>query len=101
MAGKLHALLTRRYAKGRDWYDLVWYLSQRPPVAPNLTLLQNALDQTQGAERVDARRWIDEVRGRLLAIDTKALFDDVAPFLERPQDAALITRENLLGLLEH
>jgi hypothetical protein len=101
MAGKLHALLTRRYAKGRDWYDLVWYLSQRPPVAPNLTLLQNALDQTQGAERVDARRWIDEVRGRLLAIDTKALFDDVGPFLERPKDAALITRENLLGLLEH
>jgi hypothetical protein len=37
----------------------------------------------------------------LLAIDTKALFDDVGPFLERPKDAALITRENLLGLLEH
>jgi len=25
--------------------------------------------------------------------------DDVRPFLERPQDAALLTRENLLGLL--
>jgi hypothetical protein len=100
LAGKVHALLTRRYAKGRDWYDLVWYLSQRPPVAPNLTLLQNALDQTQGADRVDARRWMDEVRGRLRAIDIQALLEDVGPFLERPQDAALITRENLLGLLE-
>jgi predicted nucleotidyltransferase component of viral defense system len=101
MAGKVHALLTRRYAKGRDWYDLVWYLSQRPPVAPNLTLLQNALDQTQGANRVDARRWMDEVKRRLLAWDMQALVEDVEPFLERPQDAALITRENLLGLLEH
>jgi hypothetical protein len=100
LAGKVHALLTRRYAKGRDWYDLVWYLSQRPPVSPNLTLLQHALDQTQGANRVDARRWMDEVRGRLRAMDTKALLEDVGPFLERPQDAALITRENLLGLLE-
>jgi hypothetical protein len=100
MAGKLHALLTRRYAKGRDWYDLIWYLSQRPAVAPNLAILQNALDQTQGADRVDARRWMEEVRSRLLVMDMKALLEDVGPFLERPQDATLITRENLLGLLE-
>lgn len=85
MAGKVHALLTRHYAKGRDWYDLVWYLSQRPPVTPNLALLQNALDQTQGADRVDARRWREEVMDRLAAIDIKALLEDVGPFLERPQ----------------
>ncbi len=99
MAGKVHALLTRRYAKGRDWYDLVWYLSQRPPVSPNLALLQNALDQTQGAGRFDARRWREEVSGRLATQDVKALLDDVGPFLERPQDATMITRDNLLGLL--
>jgi hypothetical protein len=29
-----------------------------------------------------------------------ALRDDVAPFLERPQDASLITSENLLTLLQ-
>ena len=92
-------MLTCRYAKGRDWYELVWYLSQRPPVTLNLTLLQNALDQTRGADRVDARRWAEEVRDRLLVLDTKALVDDVGPFLERPPDATLITRENLLGLL--
>jgi hypothetical protein len=99
MAGKVHALLTRRYAKGRDWYDLMWYRSQRPPVTPNLTLLQNALDQTQGPAAIDARRWMEEAQDRLLAIDTKSLLEDVGPFLERPQDATLMTRENLLGLL--
>jgi len=99
MAGKLRALLTRRYAKGRDWYDLVWYLSQRPPLSPNLRLLQNALDQTQGAGRIAARRWREEVMGRLAKMDIKALLDDIGPFLERPQDAMMITRENLLGLL--
>lgn len=99
MAGKVHAVLNRRYAKGRDWYDLVWYLSQRPPLAPNLPLLQNALDQTKGVDRLDARQWMQAVRDRLLETDIKALVDDVGPFLERPRDVALLTRENLLGLL--
>ena len=47
LAGKLHAAISRTYAKGRDWYDLMWYLSHRPPVAPNLPMLQNALEQTR------------------------------------------------------
>ena len=28
-----------------------------------------------------------------------AVAEDVRPFLERPQDAGLLTRENLVGLL--
>ena len=62
MAGKLHALLTRGYPKGRDWYDLIWYRSRRPPVEPNAHFLQNALDQTQGAgtgRPIGARYWRD------------------------------------------
>jgi hypothetical protein len=34
-AGKLHAILCRRWAtrvKGRDWYDLVWYVGRHPEV---------------------------------------------------------------------
>ena len=100
LAGKLHALLTRKYAKGRDWYDLMWYLSQRPPVAPNLDLLQNALDQTQGAGVSDAHSWRGLVARRLDMLNLQAVRDDVVPFLERPQDAALLTSENIKGLLE-
>lgn len=99
LAGKLHAAITRKYAKGRDWYDLLWYLSQRPPVQPNLPLLQQALDQTQGAGHSNALDWEVLVRARLAALDLKAIGDDVRPFLERPQEAELLTRDNLLGLL--
>lgn len=98
LAGKLHAAITRKYAKGRDWYDLVWYLSQRPPVEPNLPLLQNALDQTLRTGRHDARDWPALVRTRLGTFDIDAIGDDVRPFLERPQDADLLTRKNLMGL---
>jgi len=99
LAGKLHAAIARKYAKGRDWYDLVWYLSQRPPVSPNLPLLQNALDQTQGVGRHNASLWRELVRERLAALDLQAVCDDVGPFLERPQDVALLTRDNLNVLL--
>jgi hypothetical protein len=99
LAGKLHAVITRKYAKGRDWYDLVWHLSQRPPVSPNLPFLQNALDQTHGAGRLSALTWKELVRERLAALKMPAVRDDVGPFLERPHDAALLTRENLEALL--
>ncbi len=99
LAGKLHAAITRKYAKGRDWYDLMWHLSQRPPVAPNLPLLQNALDQTEGAGRHDARAWWALVRARLANLAMPAIRDDVGPFLERPQDADLLTLDNLEKLL--
>ncbi len=100
LAGKLHALLTRKYVKGRDWYDLLWYRSHRPPVSPNLDLLQNALDQTQGVGRRNAASWRKLVQARLAALNMQAVRDDVSPFMERPQDAALLTRENFEGLLQ-
>jgi len=99
LSGKLHALICRKYAKGRDWYDLLWYLSQRPPVTPNLPFLQNTLDQTQGTENRKASDWKLLTKARLKSFDPKALAADVRPFLERPQDAALLTQENLLALL--
>jgi hypothetical protein len=46
LAGKLHAILQRPYTKGRDIYDLLWYLSDPEWPPPNLVLLNNALQQT-------------------------------------------------------
>ncbi len=100
LAGKLHAAITRKYTKGRDWYDLLWYFSHLPPVEPNLALLQNALDQTQGSGRYDAASWPALVQARLATMNMQAVRDDVSAFLERPQDAALLTRDNLEELLQ-
>jgi predicted nucleotidyltransferase component of viral defense system len=43
MSGKMHALLCRNYAKGRDWYDFSWYVKNN--YSPNLKFLENALNQ--------------------------------------------------------
>jgi len=101
LAGKLHAVLARRFTKGRDLYDLLWYLAdpQWPP--PNLELLNNALEQTSWAgPRLDSGSWRRVVAARLEQIDWTAAVQDARPFLERPDEAALLTREHLLNLLK-
>ncbi|MDD2237803.1 MAG: nucleotidyl transferase AbiEii/AbiGii toxin family protein [Kiritimatiellae bacterium] len=99
MAGKIHALIARAYPKGRDWYDLLWYGARRPPVEPNRTLLQHALDQTEGQGRVDAGRWRESIARKLERLDEDALRRDVESFLERPEDAHLLTKENWMAVL--
>jgi len=99
-AGKLHAVLTRRYIKGRDIYDLIWYLSDRTWPEPNIELLNNALRQTNwDGPEVTSTNWPELVRQRVETFRWKQVVDDVRPFLERPEDVALMTKENLLGLL--
>jgi predicted nucleotidyltransferase component of viral defense system len=100
-AGKLHAVLVRRYVKGRDIYDLVWYLSDRTWPKPNVELLNNALRQTNwDGPEVTLANWRELVRQRVETFRWKQVAEDVRPFLERPEDAALLTKENLLSLLQ-
>lgn len=100
LAGKLHALLQRPYLKGRDLYDLVWYLSDPDWPAPNLTLLNNALLQTgwQGGQLSD-HNWRSVTHQRLETISWERALDDVRPFLAPGTDASLLARESVLGLL--
>ncbi len=78
----------RKYTKGRDFYDLVWYLGKK--VAPNIELLNNAVIQT---EKKDMKLTEDNYRGflakRVKEADFTAARKDVERFLaeipKRPQ----------------
>lgn len=100
LAGKLHAILQRPYTKGRDIYDLFWYLSAPDWPAPNLTLLQNALKQTGWTGTYpDEENWRYVVRERLLALPWDQAVADVRPFLASGAGLELLTRENMLRVL--
>jgi len=100
LAGKLHALLQRRYAKGRDLYDLLWYLSDPAWPAPNLILLNSALEQMgRAGPDVTAESWPGIVRERLKGLAWDRVVADVRPFLEPGTDPSLLTPENLLRVL--
>jgi predicted nucleotidyltransferase component of viral defense system len=99
-AGKLHAILQRQYAKGRDLYDLMWYLSDPNWPEPNLVFLKNALIQTGWQGSLPASdTWQRMIYERLKSLDWKAALSDVRPFLERVEDIDLLTLENLARLL--
>jgi hypothetical protein len=100
LAGKLHAILTRRYIKGRDCYDLMWYLADRSWPEPNLEWLNNALTQTgwQGPV-VKTDNWRTLVRSRVESFVWKRVADDVGPFLERAEEVRLLSKDNILSLL--
>ena len=100
LAGKLHAVLQRPYSKGRDIYDLVWFLSDPDWPLPNLAFLNEALWQTgwSGVEMTPAN-WRHVVSERLELLDWNHVAADMRPFLERAEDIELVDRETALRLL--
>jgi hypothetical protein len=101
LAGKIHAILCRSYSKGRDLYDLAWYLADRSWPSPNVTLLGNALDQTRPDLAVGrGEDWQHLVAARLASVDWDQARADVRPFLEHAHEEALLTYENLSALVE-
>lgn len=100
LAGKLHAILQRPFVKGRDWFDLVWYLSDPAWPVPNLIMLTHALAQTGwNGQALDAESWRVAVANRLSSLVWDHVYSDVAPFLASPIDRNLLNREALLRLL--
>lgn len=97
MAGKVHAILARRYDKGRDWYDLLWYLGRR--IEPNLEQLQAALDQVPSAHCSNAADWVEGVRRKTETVAWPQVRIDVERFLERPAEASLLAAENIQNAL--
>lgn len=100
LAGKLHAILQRPHAKGRDLYDLLWYLSDPGWPPPNLVMLNHALRQTSPQHpSLSEQDWRSAVRTRLETLDWERVQADVTPFLERSDEIRLLTRENLFRFL--
>ncbi len=100
LAGKLHAVLQRSYLKGRDLYDLLWYLSDPNWPSPNLTLLNHALLQTHWTGKpLVKNNWRTAVRKRLKTVEWQRVVNDARPFLEPSVDLNLLTHENLLRVL--
>jgi predicted nucleotidyltransferase component of viral defense system len=99
-AGTLHALLSRKYVKGRDVYDLVWYLSDRTWPEPNLDLLNNALVQSQWqGDKMTADNWRQNIIAAVTKYDWDKVFADARPFMERQQDLDMLTRDAVVKLL--
>lgn len=100
LAGKLHAVLQREYVKGRDWYDLYWYLSQPQWASPNVAMLNSALVQS-GWEKGDitANNWRGYVLERLELLDWTQAVADVQRFLMKQEELIVFNKDTIRNLL--
>ncbi|MDZ4168031.1 MAG: nucleotidyl transferase AbiEii/AbiGii toxin family protein [Coriobacteriia bacterium] len=95
LAGKVAAVLTREWVKGRDVYDLVWYATNTEWPSPNLAYLQASVRQSGWAGPV-----VTEANWRSLAwkrlsedADWREVRRDVERFVQRAGDVELVTPE--------
>ena len=99
MAGKLNAVMFRKYSKGRDFYDLLWYLTKN--IKPNIKLLNNGIIQTQKEDmEITEENWKEHVLKSLRSLDYEKIQKDVSPFLIDRNESELIklsTFEKLLS----
>ncbi|MCK4608314.1 MAG: nucleotidyl transferase AbiEii/AbiGii toxin family protein [Gammaproteobacteria bacterium] len=82
-AGKSHALLCRKYVKGRDWYDFTWYVKKA--VKPNFAFLTSSIDQ-QGPWKkqhitITPDWFLTALKNKIATLDWKKAISDVGPFL--------------------
>lgn len=86
-AGKMHALLFRRWrkrVKGRDWFDFEWYVRQGTSL--NLAHLEARARQSgdwQGG-RLSRTDFMALLRERIRSLDVPAAKADVLPFVSSP-----------------
>jgi predicted nucleotidyltransferase component of viral defense system len=100
-AGKLHAVLQRSYPKGRDIFDLWWYLTQPDWPQPNLIQLNAALTQSnwQGPT-LTSDNWRVFIRQRVAESDWKEnIIRDLQTFIIDPDYTDQLNKDTLLALL--
>jgi predicted nucleotidyltransferase component of viral defense system len=101
-AGKMHAILCRRWktrAKGRDWYDLVWYAANHPEL--HLEHLEQRMRQTghwQGEKPLTPDAFKEMINKRIESLDADQAGRDVEPFVRNPDTLVLWSKDFFLDV---
>lgn len=96
-AGKVHATLCREWkgrVKGRDWYDLVWFVSRN--VSLNLDYLEKRMQQSgfwNKKQKLTPDELIKLFDKKISDLDIKSAKDDIINFIKDPSKVALWSKD--------
>jgi predicted nucleotidyltransferase component of viral defense system len=96
-AGKMHALLCRRWksrVKGRDWYDLVWYTANQPRL--HLLHLEQRMRQSgdlKKGESLTQDRFYKLLEKAIAGLDVAQARREVEPFIKNVDSLSVWSRE--------
>ncbi len=92
---KLHAILFRRYQKGRDYYDLIYFLNKN--IIPDIKLLNNAIHQTEKFNKAfTLKDIILKLKNKIEILNEKKIIDDIKSFILKQDELKLLNKKNIL-----
>ncbi|QKJ33275.1 nucleotidyl transferase AbiEii/AbiGii toxin family protein [Mucilaginibacter mali] len=89
-AGKMHALLFRKWqnrVKGRDWYDLEWYIKKGVPLDLHHFLRRARDTRDWKEETINKEQVLTLLKEKINAVNFENIKEDVIRFI--PDDSAL------------
>lgn len=104
-AGKMSAILYRAWkgrVKGRDWYDLIWYIQNKVPLS--LSYLQNSMRQSGnlGANvSLDRPQLIEMLNAKIQSVDWESAKADMRSFISDPQRLEIWSPQFFSALINH
>jgi Nucleotidyl transferase AbiEii toxin, Type IV TA system len=104
-AGKMHAALCRNWKnriKGRDWYDVVWYIQSGIPV--NIVHLRERMKQTNHLdpeEKFGENELIERMHAKIDEIDWGLAKSDIAMFIPDKQKLTIWSASFFHDLIGH
>ena len=110
-AGKMHAILCRAWsnrAKGRDWYDLVWYIAN--DVALDVKHLKARLSQSckyledneiKIPKELSKQNIKELLLQRIKSLDVAKAKNDVQPFIKDMREIELWSKEFFMAVVEN
>jgi hypothetical protein len=97
-AGKLHAILSRQYVKGRDYFDLLWFISSG--VKPNIKFLENALKQSTNKQiSLDLKIIKTMLKEKISKTNFDEVIQDLNPFIMDEWSLKNYNQETFLNLV--
>ena len=104
-SGKMHALLFRKWKKrikGRDFYDLLWYVGKKIPL--NLVYLENKMREGNNWKenrKLNHDDLLSILESRIKEIDFKMAAQDIAPFIKDPNELSSWNQELFLAAVKN
>ncbi|MDN5215876.1 nucleotidyl transferase AbiEii/AbiGii toxin family protein [Fulvivirgaceae bacterium BMA12] len=102
-SGKMHALLFRKWkkrVKGRDWYDLEWYIKKGIPLNVN-HLLARAKDTNDWQEdSISADQIIKLLDMKIKSVSFNSIKEDVVRFIKNDDVLSIWSPEYFKDLIE-
>jgi len=102
--GKMHALLFRKWkdnVKGRDWYDMEWYIKKGIPLNLNHLCLRAQNSGDWHKETISEQEFMSLLHAKIDAVNLSRIKADISRFIPNPKAIDIWSAQYFHDLVTH